>query len=93
MCDVRLEGDDALIKTYAVADVKFDGKLEEEKSNLNDVNFVKESELKGDSPQFAYISEKEQAEVVEEKVETPQQTEQGKKKKKFKKFFKKNAKK
>lgn len=94
-CDVRLEGDDVLVKTYSIADVKYDGKIEEEKENIEDRNFVKESELNGDSPQFAFISEKDQektekqeeSKVIEETTEK-----QFKKNKKFKRHFKKNAK-
>ena len=94
-CDVRLEGDDVLVKTYSIADVKYEGKIEEEKENIEDRNFVKESELNGDSPQFAFISEKDQektekqeeSKVIEETTEK-----QFKKNKKFKRHFKKNAK-
>lgn len=94
-CDVRLEGDDVMVKTYPVADIKYEGKVEEEKQDTDAVNFVKESELKGDSPQFAYIGEKVEVEegkepVVEVKVEN--RDNQPRNNKRFKKHFKKNAK-
>ncbi len=90
-CEIKLDGDDVVVKTYAISDVKFDGKVEEEKEDLSLVNLVKDSELKGDSPQFAYISDKKEDKVVEEVEEASKPDDR--KKKKFKKHFKKNGKK
>lgn len=91
-CEVKLDGDDILIKTYPVQDVKYEGKVEEEKFNYEDVNFVKESELKGECPQFTYIGSKSQVDKsVEEKIDKQPTNEQNKRKK-FKRNFRKNAK-
>lgn len=44
--DVKLDGDDVVVKSYNVSDLQFDGKIEEQVVNYDDVNFVKEDEIK-----------------------------------------------
>lgn len=100
LCDVRFEGDDTVVKTYDIKDVKFEGKIEEEPQNWEEVNFVSECDT---TPAFKLdfnndgeeleVVEKAEEEVVENKTENKNNNNfKPNKKKKFKKHFKKNNK-
>lgn len=48
MCDVKMDGDDVVIKTYALKDVRFEGKIEEAEPDYSGVNFVMEADATSD---------------------------------------------
>ena len=101
MCDVKMDGDDVVVKTYELKDVKFEGKVEVAEPDYSAVNFVKESDK---DPNFMveFGDAADSAETAEEEVTTlevkPEQSDnkdknfKPNKKKKFKKHFKKNNK-
>lgn len=99
MSDVKMDGDDAVIKTYALKDIKFDGKIEEIEPDYTNVNFVMESDSSSDFRlDFEAKTEQtnEKLENVNVENKKPEQSEnkdknfKPNKKKKFKKHFKKN---
>ncbi len=98
MCDVKLDGDDVVVKTYELKDVKFEGKIEEVNPDYTNVNFVKDLDVNPSfKVEFGDKSEEEVNETVEAEIEQPQAENKDKnfkpnKKKKFKKHFKKNNK-
>ena len=98
--DVKLDGDDAVVKQYALKDLSFEGKVEEEVLE-DDVNFVMEMEQnENDEPsnKIEQINNNKNENLKKENEyknldKNNNENLKNKKDKKKKKFFKKNVKK
>lgn len=98
--DVKLDGDDAVVKQYALKDLSFEGKVEEEILE-DDVNFVMEMEQnENDEPsnKIEHIKNNKNENLKKESQaknldKNNNENFKNKKDKKKKKFFKKNVKK
>ena len=98
--DVKLDGDDAVVKQYALKDLSFEGKVEEEVLN-DDVNFVMEMEQNENdesSNKIEQINNNKNENLKKENEyknldKNNNENFKNKKDKKKKKFFKKNVKK
>lgn len=98
--DVKLDGDDAVVKQYSLKDLSFEGKVEEEVLE-DDVNFVMEIEGKENaesSNKIEHIKNNENENLKKENQaknldKNNNENFKNKKDKKKKKFFKKNVKK
>lgn len=98
--DVKLDGDDAVVKQYALKDLSFEGKVEEEVLE-DDVNFVMEIEGKENaesSNKIEHIKNNKNENLKKENQDknldkNNNENFKNKKDKKKKKFFKKNVKK
>ena len=98
--DVKLDGDDAVVKQYALKDLSFEGKVEEEVLE-DDVNFVMEIEGKENdesSNKIEHIKNNKNENLKKESQaknldNNNNENFKNKKDKKKKKFFKKNVKK
>lgn len=98
--DVKLDGDDAVVKQYALKDLSFEGKVEEEVLN-DDVNFVMEMEQnENDEPsnKIEHINNNKNENLKKDNQtknldKNNNENFKNKKDKKKKKFFKKNVKK
>lgn len=98
--DVKLDGDDAVVKQYALKDLSFEGKVEEEVLE-DDVNFVMEMEQNENaesSNKIEHIKNNKNENLKKENQDknlekNNNENFKNKKDKKKKKFFKKNVKK
>lgn len=98
--DVKLDGDDAVVKQYALKDLSFEGKVEEEVLE-DDVNFVMEMEQnENDEPsnKIEHINNNKNENLKKDNQtknldKNNNENFKNKKDKKKKKFFKKNVKK
>lgn len=96
--DVKLDGDDAVVKQYALKDLSFEGKVEEEVLN-DDVNFVMEMEQNENdesSNKIEQINNNKNENLKKENEyknldKNNNENFKNKKDKKKKKFFKKNV--
>lgn len=86
IADVRLDGDNALIKQYELKDLNFEGKVEITEENFDDVNFVEEFEKQNEQE----LTNENKADEIVNETQPEKENNKKIKKNKKKRFFKKN---